>query len=138
MYIYIITVKNGLQPQGIRCACAGDRLIYNCSVVGGTATRWKGTAFDCPMDDSEITLRHSQFAANQDVGICNNGDIVGRSVGVANDCYTSQLNVTVRESINNKTVQCTFISSAGIRIIGESIVRVASGMCAIIYRTLAK
>ena len=99
--------------------------------MGGTATRWKGTTFDCPLDDSEITLRHSQFASNQDVGICNSGDLVGHSVGVVNDCYTSQLNVTVRESFNNKTVQCAFTSSVGTRIIGESIVRVASGMCAI-------
>ena len=108
------------------CACAGDRLIYNYNAVGGTATQWKGTAFDCtcPLDDSEITLRHSQFASSQDVGInfvYNNGDLVGHSIGVANDCYTSQLNVTIRKSFNNKTVQCAFTSSAGTRIIGESV-----------------
>ena len=33
----------------MQCACAGDRLIYNCSVVGGTATLWRGTALDCPL-----------------------------------------------------------------------------------------
>ena len=93
--------------------------------MGGTATRWRGTAFDCPLG---ITLRHSQFAANQESGICNNGDIVGRSIGVVNDCYTSQLNMTVRESFNNKTVQCAFTSSEGTRAIAESLLRVASGI----------
>ena len=85
-YNIVTTATIGLRPEGIQCACAGDRLIYNCSIVGGTATRWRGTAFDCPLG---ITLRHSQFAANQESGTCNNGDLVGHSIGVANDCYTS-------------------------------------------------
>ena len=100
--------------------------------MGGTATRWRGTAFDCPLDNSEITLRHSQFADNQGITVtCNNGDLVGRSIGVVNDCYTSQLNVTVRESFNNKTVQCAFTSLVGTTIIGESFLRVVSGMAKI-------
>ena len=93
----------------------------------GIATLWRGTAFDCPMDDSEITLRHSQFASNQEIGICNNGDIVARGIEIINDCYISQLNVTVRENFNNKTIQCVFTSSEGMRTIGESTLRVASG-----------
>ena len=96
--------------------------------MGGSATRWRGTALDCPLG---ITLRHSQFAANQEIGICNNGDIVGRSIEVDNDCYTSQLNVTVRESFNNETVQCAFTSSAGTRAIAESLLRIVSGTYAI-------
>jgi hypothetical protein len=126
IYTYIIAT-NGLQPRGTQCACAGDRLIYNCSIMGGTATLWRGTAFDCPMDENEITFRHSQFAANQEIRICNDGDLVGRNVGVVNDCYTSQLNVIVRESFNNKTVQCAFTSSEGMTTIGESLLRVVSG-----------
>ena len=119
---------NGLQPEGAQCACVGDRLIYNCSIMEGITTIWKGTTFDCPMDGSEITLRHSQFAANQEIGICNNGNIVARGIGVINDCYTSQLNMTISENFNNKTVQCAFTSSEGTRkIIGESFLSVASG-----------
>ena len=95
--------------------------------MGGIATLWKGTVFDCPLDDSEITLRHSQFESNQEIGTCNNGDIVGHGIGIINDCYTSQLNVTVRENFNNQTVQCAFTSSEGIRTIGESVLSVASG-----------
>ena len=93
----------------------------------GIATLWRGTAFDCPIDDSEITLRHSQFASNQEIGICNNGDIVARGIEIINDCYISLLNVTVRENFNNKTIQCVFTSSEGMKTIGESTLRVASG-----------
>ena len=95
----------------------------------GIATLWRGTAFDCPLDDSEIILRHTQFTTNREIGICNNGNLVGRSIGVANDCYIAQLNVTVIESFNDKTVQCDFTSTAGTRTIGESLLHVASGMC---------
>ena len=81
------------------------------------------------MDGSEITLRHSQFASNPPFGICNNGDIIGRGIGVVNNCYTSQLNVTVRESSNNKTVQCTLNSNVGTsREVGQSLISVVSGM----------
>ena len=96
--------------------------------MGGTATLWRGTALDCPLSvGSEITLRHSQFASNEVFRICNDGDIVGRSIGVVNGCYMSQLSVTVRENLNNKTVQCAFTSSEGTRTIGESLLSVASG-----------
>jgi hypothetical protein len=80
------------------------------------------------MDDSEITLRHSQFASNQESGICNSGDIEGHNIGFVNNCYKSQLNVIVREEFNNKTVQCALTSSAGTSTIGESLLRVASGI----------
>ena len=120
----------GLTPEGTQCACADNGLIYNCNVVGGTTTLWSGTAFNCPTENSVILLRHSQFAKlnNQAFGICNNGDIVGYGIRAANNCYTSQLNVTVRESFNNKTVQCAFISSEGTStIIGESLLSIISG-----------
>ena len=93
--------------------------------MGGTATRWKGSLLNCPLD--VITLRHSQFESNQAFESCNNGDISGYGIRVINNCYTSQLNVTVRESFNNKTVQCILNSNEGMRIIGESLLSVVSG-----------
>ena len=96
--------------------------------MGGGSTLWRGTAFNCPNDGSVVTLRHSQFISNQAFGICNGGDIVGRGLEVVNDCYRSQLNVTVRESFNNKTVQCASNSNQlGMQIIGESFLSVVSG-----------
>ena len=123
-----ISATTGLVPNGIQCVCAGDRLIYSCNVVGGGSTVWSGTAFDCPSTSSEITLRHSQYASNQAFGMCNNGDIEGQGLEVTNNCYTSQLNVTVREGLNNKTVQCIQNSNQGTRQIGQSTLSVTSGM----------
>ena len=96
--------------------------------MGGTTTLWRGTALDCPTDGSVITLRHSQFMTNQAFGLCSNGDIIGRGIRVVNNCYISQLNVTVRESFNNKTLQCVLNSNEGTKLIGESVLNVVSGM----------
>ena len=123
-----ISATVGLIPAGKQCACAGEKLIYNCTVVGAGSTVWNGTAFDCPLARSRITLRHSQFTSNQAFGVCNDGDISGRGLGVINNCYTSQLNVTVRENFDNKTVQCIQNSNQGIRQVGQSLLSVVSGM----------
>ena len=98
--------------------------------MGGTATRWKGSLLDCPLN--EITLRHSQFGSDQAIETCNNGDITGYGIESGavtnnNNCYISQLNVTVRASFNNKTVQCILNSNEGTTIIGESVLSVLSG-----------
>ena len=129
--LFIISATTGLTPVSTQCACAGDKLIYNCSVVGGGSTIWSGTVFDCPQARSRITLRHSLFTSNQAFGICNNGDIEGRGLEVVNNCYTSQLNVTVRETFNNKTVQCILNSNQGTREVGQSLLSVISdsGIC---------
>jgi hypothetical protein len=115
-------------PKGTQCVCIGDRVIYSCGVVGGSSTVWGGSVFDCPLDGSVITLRHTQYESNQAFGICNNGDISGRGLGVVNNCYTSQLNVTIRDSFNNKSVQCVLNSREGRRTIGESVLNVVSGI----------
>ena len=89
-------------------ACAGDTLTYECTVVGGIlggATVWKGTAFDCPLN--EIALLHSRFI-NRTFGVCNNGAIVARSLLVEgnNTTYISQLNVTVTSDMAGETIMC--------------------------------
>ena len=131
MSLLIACSINGLQLEGTQFVCAGDQLNYNCSIMGGTATLWTGSAFNCPQDGSEITLRHRLFASNQALGICNNGDITGHGIRVDNDCFTSQLSVTVSGSFDNKTVQCAIISNEGTRTIGESLLSVASGRYAV-------
>ena len=109
-------------PVNATCACPGEVLTYTCTVVGGRATIWEGSAFDCAGD--EIILRHSNFDETPQLGECNNGAIQGRSVGVNGMCFTSQLNVTVSAELNKKTVVC-FLDSVQ-HTIGESLIRVAS------------
>ena len=103
------------------CACPGEVLTYTCTVDGGNVTIWGGSALiDCAgNNDSEIKLYHRDPEA---MGECNDGYILGQSVDVKGSCYTSQLNVTVSNGLNNTTVNC---SSDSVMHIGESLIRVA-------------
>ena len=71
--------------------------------IPGGATIWKGTAFDCPLN--EIALLHSRFTYGT-FGVCNNGAIVTRSFPVEGNNYTSQLNVTLTSDIAGETIMC--------------------------------
>ena len=104
--------------------------MFNCTVVGGGTTLWTGTAFDCAAANiDEILLRHNNFNGSDGAfGECNNGDIVGRSVQVEGNCYTSQLIVTVSAGLNNKSVRCVHSTNEGDMItIGETLLTVISG-----------
>ena len=84
------------------CICPGDTLTYECTVAGGSSTVWTGNAFICP--SNEITLLHSRFESI--THSCNNGSIVGRSLAVEGNNYTSQLKVRVNPDIAGKTIMC--------------------------------
>ena len=97
--------------------------------MGGGSTRWGGTAFDCIDTSDEIILRHSRYTTELGTfGGCNDGAIVGRSLGAIDNCYTSQLNFTIQNISSTVTVQCTHNSGSGPIPIGESAVAVVSGM----------
>lgn len=93
-----------------KCVCPGDILTYNCTVLGDKygATIWNGTAFSgCPQND--ILLYHDHFrAAGGSRGMCNNGDIVGQSLGIQDNNYASQLSVTITPNIVGKTITCAY------------------------------
>ena len=76
-------------------------------------TVWNGTFFDC---ENEIRLRHSRY---KEPGMdpnnrgspseeCNQGAVLAKSIGRFDDCYTSQLIVTVEEEIINGTIGCIY------------------------------
>ena len=90
------------------CVCPGDVISYECAIVGGGATLWRGSAFNCPSMSNEIVLRHAQFKSA--VRDCND-EIVAYSVGTVTldnnlKCYVSRLNVTVNDEMRNTTIQC--------------------------------
>ena len=75
--------------------------------MGGSSTVWTGSAFNCLHRNNEITLLHNRFkSAYGTNNSCNNGAIVGQSLFVEGNNYTSQLNVTVTPEIAGKTVMC--------------------------------
>ena len=95
--------------------------------MGGGSTIWRGTAFNCA--GNEIVLRHSRFSESNGVsGECNSGTIVGQSIRVNDNCYTSQLEVNVTAELHNTTVICLVNSNTTIIPIDEvSVISVATG-----------
>ena len=93
------------------CVCPGDQLTYRCTVQGDTtgATIWNGTAFLGGCQLNEIPLLHRQFTrTGGSTGRCNNGAIVGQSLGVQGNSYTSELNVTITPETAGKTITCAY------------------------------
>ena len=89
------------------CACPNEVLIFTCTTVGSGATIWGGSAFQC--STREIILRHNAFdGETPQSGDCNG--IVGESVRVQDNCYTSRLRVPVSAGVNNRTVHCLYNS----------------------------
>ena len=91
------------------CVCPGDISTYECVTMGAGLTIWTGTAFNCSSSSNEILLFHSRFSSTKGTyGSCNDGSIVGRSLFVEGNNYTSLLNVTVTPNIAGKTVECFY------------------------------
>ena len=93
------------------CACPGETLTFDCTVMGGQggATIWTGSAFDC--QGNEITLFHGPTSTIH--GECNDGAIVGQRVSVEGNLYTSQLNVTVTPNMARKNIMCVYDPMTG-------------------------
>ena len=122
-------------PSRIGCACPGEVLSFICTVVGGTTTIWKGTAFDCPSAGNQIILRHSLFnnSQNTETLLCTDRLLVGQPLNVTGDCYVSELNATVTDKVHNKTVQCFLNSDVAVpELIGTVTIIVISGTCIMI------
>ena len=111
------------------CICPGYTLTYQCNLVGrGGATLWNGSLFDCPSKSNQILLRHSEFEDSAS-GDCNSEAVIANSIGISltnssNQCYSSQLNIAVSPSMNNKTIECNHediqqgrVTSIGVRML---------------------
>ena len=107
------------------CTCPGHQLIFECTTFGSGATVWMGTALDqCPRD--QVFMRHSEFQSGG-TWTCSNEQIVGRTVGVSNQSYTSQLAVTVNAGLNGREIQCSHDNGTISYIIGVSTIQITTG-----------
>jgi hypothetical protein len=84
------------------CSCIGDTLTFQCTVMSGLRTIWRGSAFNCPSSGNEISLLNSYI----DDGTCNNEMIVGRVIRREETNYTSQLNVTLSSDLIGEIIEC--------------------------------
>ena len=92
-----------------------DTWPFECSIMGGVSTVWRGNAFECPSSNNEITLSHSQYknSSNETYSSksCNNGGvtIIAQIVGLSENTYTSQVTISDRaskSSLIGKSVNC--------------------------------
>ena len=111
-----------------QCTCPGHMLTLECTTVGPGITVWSGSAFNCT--GNNILLRHSQFMSPYGVnGTCNNGKIVGYSLRViADNCFTSQLNVTVSLGLIGQTIQCAHNNGQNLNPIGLHRIDIRTGI----------
>lgn len=103
------------------CACLSQNVTYQCTVCGGVFTVW---SFPIP-GDCRIILRHNNFLGIQKSIECNNVTAVAQGLAEENDCYTSELMVTVRPPM---TIECAFNDGVNSRVINSSEVTISSGM----------
>ena len=117
-------------PNGRQCFCPGDVATYTCTVVGGGATVWSGTAFDCSPSNNRLSLLHSPQFSGGETGGCTSGAISGAGISVdtsgAEDCYTSELSVNISANMDGQTVVCTrdvtmIIGNDSLRVAGKQI-----------------
>ena len=97
------------------CACPGQQLTLQCTVVGAGTTVWKSSAFSSCTggtgSDDEMLLRHSLFSSGGGTTeSCNNGAIIGRGLSGIHNRYTSQLTILLDANftLKGKTVQCVY------------------------------
>ena len=90
------------------CSCQRSSITFECSILGGTATVFQGSALSCGATSNEISLLHNRFDTTSGTnGSCNNGIIVARSNRIESNCYTSTVNVMfISPSLIGRTIKC--------------------------------
>ena len=101
------TSKSGIVMKSNNCICPGYTLTLECTVNGTQfgATYWRGNFSDCT---NGIVLLHNSNRFTFDKGDCNDGSIVGQGLAVDGSCYTSQINITIDNEINGKSIECYY------------------------------
>ena len=96
------------------CTCLGYEVIYECTVSGGGATSWEGTALES-CSQSTILLRHSEFN-NSNYGrntTCGtSGHIYSCAVSSDNGVYTSQLILNVSNDTVGDSIECSGLNDS--------------------------
>ena len=85
-----------------------NSVTFECRILGGSATVFQGSAFNCDATTDEISLLHSRFNTTSGTnGSCNDGVIMARSVFTESNCYTSILNVTfITPDVIGRMIKC--------------------------------
>lgn len=121
-----------------QCVCPGYNFQLTCTAVGlgADATVWTINTTGADSCD-DILLRHSEFSDPGGVSVeksCRGRSIVGRSLSVDGNCYTSILDVTVGANLNGIIIGCEYDDGATFVRIGSYPVVLTTGQY-MVYRT---
>ena len=92
------------------CTCPGHVLTFECTVMGGSVTIWRGSALGC-----DIILAHDRYneSLNYNKTCSSNRNIIGWPRNVlqnmtenGTNSYRSQLNITVTASMFGERIEC--------------------------------
>ena len=109
------------------CTCPGYDALYECTVTGGIATVWKGTAFNCQSAGNEIVLLHNTNFTSLRAESCNSGAITGYIIKAENGTYTSQLIVSIRPEMNGSTIVCANDTGVNTSVIDSKWLTITNG-----------
>lgn len=107
-----LDLSNGALLETVSsCICPGQEAVFRCTIDGGVATTWRGSALE-NCSDGPITLRHSQFSNGLTINkTCSTtGQVIGRAISAENGSYTSNLiisNITQQTLITGIHVICS-------------------------------
>ena len=109
------------------CMCPGQTITYECTVVGGISTVWSGSVIG---PGCESSLFHSAFQNSSEsiTIVCDNGTVVGRRIGVNNNCYTSQLSILLTPNLDQRTIQCSVDNGISATVIGTARLSLITGI----------
>ena len=104
------------------CSCPGHNLTFEC-VINGTnegTTVWKGAALQDTCMLPEILLLHREFEGTFGDSECTGGGTIAwRTLGIENNFYRSQLNITYMTDLIGKAVVCAYDTIVDEIIIGS-------------------
>ncbi len=134
LVVYLTTTGAQITDFNIG-ACRGDTLTFNCTVNGGAATVWKGSAFKCMNSDNDITLLHSRSNSSVNAnGRCNDGELKAYAELVVltsnSDKYLSQINITTTYpfTVSVFTVSCFLDNGTTETIVSNWTVSISNGV----------
>ena len=115
-----LVTKNGLVCIN-DCICPHQSVTYECSVIGGQFTVWRGSALG---DHCEIILNHIQINVSKSIA-CNNQTIAVQ-LSRQDNCYTSHLTFNVSSNHNGQTIECYIHEGTHDTLVNTSILQVPS------------
>ena len=90
--------------------CPGQEAVFRCTVDGGVASIWQGSAIE-NCSDGSVILRHSQFGNGLTINkTCGaSGSITGEAISAENGSYISHLTIFAYEELNGGIIECTTV-----------------------------